>query len=112
MRPYKPYIPQTMGELWDRIGSMVLNAPLFEDDTGMYPDKNIGTEFSSLNESLKLLRDKFGEQNYAAMLELSDRMRAHFEADPDSSNGETRKGRECLYAMEDIIRSVRKNGRR
>jgi hypothetical protein len=28
-RPYKPYIPQTIGEIWDKLGWMMLNSPTF-----------------------------------------------------------------------------------
>ena len=45
MMPYKPYVPQTISELWDHIGGMVLNSPTFVDKTGMYPDRGIETEF-------------------------------------------------------------------
>ena len=108
MIPYKPYIPQTISELWDQLGGMVLNSPTFVDETGMYPDQGIETEFYELNESLKLLRPKFGEENYAKMVELSDRMRAHFEADPENKTDGRRLGIECIYAMEDIIKSLRR----
>ena len=89
MRPYKPYISQTISELWDKLGSMMLNSPTFIDDTGLYPEKGIDSEFHALNESLKLLRPQFGEENYARMVELSERMRAHFEADPEDKTDET-----------------------
>ena len=32
-RPYQPYIPQTTGELWDQMASMMLSAPTFKDRT-------------------------------------------------------------------------------
>lgn len=108
MRPYKPYISQTISELWDLLGSMMLNAPTFVDDSGYFPGKNLETTFFQLNESLKLLRPKFGEENYAKMAELSARMRAHFEADPEDKTDECMKGRACITAMEDIIKSMRR----
>ncbi len=86
----------------------MLNSPTFVDKTGMFPDRGIETEFFELNESLKLLRPKFGEENYAKMVELSDRMRAHFEADPEDVTEDGKLGRDCLYAMEDIIKSLRR----
>jgi hypothetical protein len=108
MRPYKPYIPQTLSELWDQLGGMMLNSPAFIDETGMYPDRGIDTEFFELNESLKLLRPQFGEEKYAKMVELSDRMRSHFEADPEDLTEEANLGRECILAMEDILKSLRR----
>jgi hypothetical protein len=107
MRPYKPYICQTISELWDKLGSMMLNSPTFIDETGFYPDKGIDTEFYALNESLKLLRPQFGEEKYAQMIALSDKMRAHFEADPEDKTDESLMGRDCLLAMEDIIKTLR-----
>ncbi len=108
MRPYNPYIPKTLSELWDKLGSMMLNSPTFIDDTGYFPERSIDTEFFALNESLKLLRSKLGESNYAAMVELSNKMRAHFEADPEDVTDETLMGRDCLLAMEDIVKSLRR----
>ena len=108
MKPYKPYISQTVSELWDKLGSMMLNSPTFIDETGFYPAKGIDSEFFSLNESLKLLRPQFGEENYAKMVALSDKMRAHFEADPEDKTDDTLMGRDCLLAMEDIIKSLRR----
>jgi hypothetical protein len=32
-------------------------------------------------------------------------MRAHFEADPEDKTGESSKGRECIWEMEEILRS-------
>ena len=108
MRPYKPYISQTISELWDKLGSMMLNSPTFIDETGLYPDKGIDSEFHALNESLKLLRPQFDEEKYTKMVELSDRMRAHFEADPEDLTEDANLGRDCLLAMEDIIKSMRR----
>ena len=91
---------------------MMLNSPRFIDDSGFFPEQNIETEFFELNESLKLLRPKLGEENYAAMIALSDKMRAHFEADPEDKTDDTLMGRDCILAMEDIIKSVRRRRRR
>jgi hypothetical protein len=38
---------------------------------------------------------------------MSDRMRALFEADPENTMGETRKGRDIIHEMEDILRQAR-----
>jgi hypothetical protein len=83
MRPYKPYICQTIGEFNDKLGWMMLNAPTFKDRTGYFPDRDIENTFEGFNESLDNLRGKLGEERYAVMREMSDRMRALFEADPE-----------------------------
>ena len=82
-RSTKLYIPQGISEIWDFLGAMMLSAPKFKDKTGYFPDRNIDTEFFALNEGLKTIRKKVGEENYQALVALSDKMRAHFEADPE-----------------------------
>jgi hypothetical protein len=100
-RPYKPYIPQTIGEVMDHIGMMMLKSPLFKDD--FFVEQNIDTVFFSLNEGLKVVRKNLGEERYAALVSLSDRMRAHFEADPEDKTEGALKGRELIHEMEDIL---------
>ena len=102
--PYEPYIPKGRGETLDKLGSMMLGSPRFEDDSGYFPGKNIDTEFYALNEALKLMRKRLGEETYLRLASLSDRMRAHFDADPNYDNGETEKGSKIILEMMDILR--------
>lgn len=104
---YIPYIPQTISELRDLLADILFGAPTFKDRTGYFPQKNIETEFSALNEGLQAIRKKLGEERYAALRALSDKMRALFEADPEDKTGETQAGREIIHEMEDILRSQR-----
>ncbi|MCJ2178994.1 hypothetical protein [Novosphingobium album (ex Hu et al. 2023)] len=104
-KPYTSYIPQNISELMDLLGWMVLKSPKFEDDSGYFPGQNIDTEFFALNEGLKAIRKKVGEENYQKLVELSDRMRAHFEADPEDKTEDGIKGRDCIMDMEEIIRA-------
>lgn len=83
----------------------MLSSPTFIDTTGYFPERSIATEFYALNESLKLLRPKLGEDRYLALAELSDRMRAHFEADPEDKTEDSLKGRDCILEMEEILRA-------
>lgn len=108
--PYRPYIPQNIGELMDQLGSMMLGAPTFKDKTGYFP-QNIDTEFFALNEGLLVIRKKLGEERYAALRTLSDKMRALFEADPEDKTGETQAGREIIHEMEDILKSNRRESK-
>ena len=108
---YKPHIPQNIGELLDQVGSMMLGAPNFEDRTGYFPQMNIETEFFALNEGLKAVRKKLGEERYAALSALSDKMRALFEADPEDKTGDTQAGREIIHEMEDILRNKRRRSK-
>ena len=105
---YRPYIPQTLGELMDKVMSMMLGAPTFKDKTGYFPQMNIDTEFIALNEGLLAVRKKLGEERYATLKMLSDKMRALFEADPEDKTGDTQAGREIIHEMEDIVRSAAK----
>lgn len=102
---YKPYIAQDIGELLDKLGAMMLCAPLFEDITGYFPQMNLASEFLGLNESLLALRKKLAEERYEKLKVLSDEMRALFEADPENKTGETRAGRKIIREMEDIVKS-------
>lgn len=102
-RPYSPYIPQGKSELMDKLASIMLSAPRCEDDSGYFPGKNIDTEFFALNEGLRLIRKRLGEEKYEALISMSARMRAYFEADPQDEKGETQKGRELIHEMRDLL---------
>ena len=104
-RSTKPYIPQGISEIWDFLGAMMLSAPTFKDKTGHCPDRNVDTEFFALNEGLKTIRKKVGEENYQALVALSDKMRAHFEADPEDKTEDGIKGRDCIIEMEEILKA-------
>lgn len=100
------YIPKTIGEIMDQIGSMTLSAPTFKDKTGYFPDQTIDTEFLTLNEGLKLLQKRAGEERYQALVKLSGQARAYFEADPEDKTEDGIKGRDCFLEMEEILKSI------
>jgi hypothetical protein len=103
-QPYESYIPQNISEIMDLLGWMMLKSPKFEDDSGYFPGQNIDTEFLALNEGLKAIRKKVGEERYLALVALSGRMRAHFEADPEDKTEDGIKGRELIMEMEDLLK--------
>jgi len=103
-RPYKPYICQTIGELNEKLGWMMLNAPTFKDRTGYFPERSIDTAFQALKDSLANLRGKLGEERYSKMLEMADQMRALFESDPESKTGGSKAGRLIIREMELMLR--------
>jgi hypothetical protein len=105
---YTPYIPQGIGETLDMLGFMMLAAPTFVDDSGYFPDRNIDTAFYALNEGLQLIRKRLGEEKYLALVDMSARMKAHFEADPLDENGECMAGRELILEMIDILKGRKK----
>jgi hypothetical protein len=102
--PYKPYIPKTVGELIDLLGSMTLDAPSFKDRLRQF-DQTPDTEFGALNSGLDNVRMRIGEEAYRAARELSDRARALFEADPDDKDPDNR-GRKCFFEMEDVLKAA------
>ncbi len=50
-----------------------------------------------------MVRKKLGEDRYAMLVSLSDRMRAHFEADPEDKTEDGLAGRALIHEMEDIL---------
>ena len=105
------YVPQTIGEIIDHLGMMMLSSPRFEDRTGLLPDSSIETVFAELGGGLERVRTKVGEENYDKHTEISARMRAHFEADPEDKTADGIKGRECIHEMEDILRAANRRKR-
>lgn len=101
---YKRYVPQTVGELMDLLGAMMLTSPTFKDDTGFFFERDINTTFEALYSSLEGLRRKLGEERYAKLVDLAQRMRTLFEADPEDKTGETIKGRQLIVEMEKVLR--------
>jgi hypothetical protein len=103
----KPYVPASLSEVSDLLGSMVLDAPTFIDRLGVFPDRNIDSEFSTLTEGFGIVRKKLGEDRYGQLMDLAGRAKALFAADQDDDNGKTDDGRALLFEMEDVLRDVR-----
>lgn len=99
------YVPRGIGEIMDHLAMMMLTSPQFRDRTGLLPGRNIDTVFAELNGGIELIRKKVGEESYAKLVEISARMRAHFEADPEDKTEDGIKGRECIHDMEEILRA-------
>lgn len=103
----KPYVPASLGEIYDLLGSMVLDAPTFIDPLGDFPDRNIDSEFLTLIHGCGVIRKKLGEDRYAQVMDLAARAKALFVADQDDTNGKTGEGRTLLFEMEDVLKDVR-----
>jgi hypothetical protein len=83
---------------------MMLKSPTFVDRTGYFPGKNLETTFYELNEALRLISGELGEDRYLKLIEMSARMRAHFEADPEEKTDDSLKGREIIREMGTLLR--------
>lgn len=105
------YVPRAIGELRDHLAMMMLSSPRFEDKTGLLPDANIDTVFAELNGGLKNVRRKVGEENYTKLAELSARMRAHFDTDPENKNGRSVEGRKCIHEMRELLSAANRRKR-
>jgi hypothetical protein len=105
----KPYIPASLSEINDQLGSMILHAPTFFDRTLVFPERNIDSEFDTLVKGFDIVRKKLGEERYAALIGLAARAKALFAADQEDTNGKTDEGRALLFEIEDILRDARRS---
>ena len=101
---FKPCVPESIGEVMDPLGMMMLKSPTFEDD--YFTERNVDTVFFELNEGLNFIQKKLRAERYEKLKALSDRMRAHFEADPEDKTENSRAGRRIIREMEDILKSA------
>jgi len=85
---------------------MMLKSPTFEDE--YFTNINVDMVFFELNEGLKFIQKKLGDERYQKLRTLSDKMRAHFEADPEDKTDDARAGRRIIREMEDILASTYK----
>ena len=104
----KPYIPASLSEINDMLGSMILGAPTFIDKTGVFAERNVNSEFDKFTQALDIVRKKLGEDRYAKLVDLAARAKALFVADQDNTNGKTAQGRELLFEIEDVLRDARR----
>lgn len=105
----KPYIPASLSEINDLLGSMILGAPTFKDRLGDFPDDDIDSEFHTLTQGFALVRKKLGEERYAVLIDLAARAKALFADDQDDTNGKTDQGRALLFEIEDVFRDARRS---
>jgi hypothetical protein len=102
-RPFKQRVPEDINDVIEFLGMMVLDSPTFIDRTGYFPHTNIETVFTALNEGLYLIKSEIGDKKYLMLRQMSDRMRAHFEADREKITDETTKGCDIIFEMKDIL---------
>lgn len=104
----KPYIPGSLSEIYDTLGSMILGAPTFIDRLGYFPDRNLDSEFSKLTQGFGLVRKKLGEERYARLMDLATYAKELFAADQQDMNGKTDEGRALLFEIENEIENARR----
>lgn len=102
-----PYVPASLSEIYDLLGSMLLWAPTFVSDPDAVFEENIDTEFQALTGGFGKVRKKLGEERYAKLMELAGQAKALFADDPDDDNGKSDQGRELLYEIEELIQATR-----
>jgi hypothetical protein len=103
MRPYKPYIPQSIGETIELLGAMVLDAPKFEDDS-YFAGMSIDTEYVALDEGLEVIRGKLGEDRYTRLVEMALLSKEKFLQASDGNAEQLVAGRNILIEMIEILR--------
>jgi|SRR5579863_2213727 len=108
MKPIKMYVPGTLQELREFVVSMLISAPKFLDETGYLPYRNLDYIFQQLYKGLAQNRQTLGDERYQELMQMSDRMRALFESDPEDKTGETLAGCKIIHRMEDILRQVQR----
>jgi hypothetical protein len=97
------YIPETVGDVDDLIGSMLLGSPKFIDRTGYLPHLNLETTFRQLDEGLQRVKAELGADLFQKLAAMSEQMRPLFEADPDEETGQAREGQKILLEMSDLV---------
>jgi hypothetical protein len=102
-----PYIPASLSEIYDLLGSMIGGAPTFVDQSGYFPERNIDTRFHQLVEGFDRVKAKLGEDRHASLIDLAARAKALFIQDPEDKNGKANEGRQLLFAIEDVLSAVR-----
>ena len=103
--------PRDVGEVIDKLTTVLLNSPNFEDKTGYFPFKNIEWVFQQLNGGLNNIRETIEEARHHELMRMSAQIRALFEADPEDKTGETAVACRIIHEMEDILRGVDRKSR-
>jgi hypothetical protein len=89
------YIPSTVGEVSDRIGSLVLCMPDMElSNSGLDMDG----AYAQLEHSLGLIRKKIGEEKYHALVQMGRASKQKF------VENKTKDGRFLLQDMSKLIK--------
>src|SRR5579863_8054680 len=102
------HAPRDVQEILVLLGWILVKAPRFMERSGYFQSMNIEYIFSRLTEGLGNVRQAPGDSRYQELMQMSDWMRALFEADPDDKTGETLEGCKIIHKMEDMLREARR----
>jgi hypothetical protein len=107
-RPYKPSVADNLDEIIIQLGWMRYAAPTFRDPSfdEMYPGRDFDVVFFELREGLARFRTTIGDRRYQAAVEMMNRMRLLFEADPNDTTGQTREGRHLIQELQSLLEKV------
>jgi hypothetical protein len=98
---YGSYVPETLGDLLDYLSVLLLESPKFENL--YYLRRDLDSTFAVFDESLRRLQPQLGRALYERFVRDSKQMRAYFAADPEQTTGDTRKGKDMVYELEDLL---------
>jgi len=102
--PYKLTIPETLGDMRDKLGWIMLSSPHFTHDR--FPGRNIDTTFTELFAGLDNIRKAVGDECHQALVAMATEMRVLFEADA------VREGNVIAYDMQEMIAAASKSRRK
>ncbi|WP_271300788.1 hypothetical protein [Sphingomonas sp. CV7422] len=103
----KLFIPKQLSEIQDHITTMAGEAPLFTEITFYGYPRTIDNEFYRLREGLSAVKDKLGGSRFEKVVDLTNKAKALFLADPQSATGDASKGVTALMDVYDILEQVR-----
>lgn len=102
-----PYIPRSLSEIYDLLGSMILSAPTFHHPA--FPQRNVDSEFYQLIKSFAVVRKKLGDERYGKLVDLAARAKILFAEDQKDTNGKSTQGRALLHEIEKHIQETRRS---
>lgn len=102
------YIPSRLGDVEQLIAPMIGDAPTMIDKAGHFPFQSIESCFFQLTQGLINVRERLGEESYAAATSLAARAKDLFTADADAITERTRDGIDLLLEIKDLVDAARK----
>jgi hypothetical protein len=102
-RKYERHVAKSLGDLADQASWLRMSAPRFDFMRLWFPEGNIDTAFVSFDKGLQNNRALLGEALFHRLAQMSNDMRACFEADPEDDTGETARGKLLAREAEALL---------